>query len=218
MLRNMAVRFVSIGGGEPLEWSGLFETLNALKGVVGRSFTSNGLPFLADPSLYDRCAAARPDNIHLSIHFVENPREVERVVSQVKMLERLGLTAGVNLLVRRKTLEDAKRVVSELVLEGLCAQHLVLLAARGTPGDTPSPREVADVACALNGPFQSMSCLRGCGRSERFASIGADRTVAWCSYTRARRALREMTFAGLTQALDGLDLLPCELGMPRDSA
>lgn len=27
-------------------------------------------------------------------------------------------------------------------------------------------------------PFQSMTCLTGCGRSPRFASIGADRTAA----------------------------------------
>jgi hypothetical protein len=80
-------------------------------------------------------------------------------------------------------------------------------------GDTPSAAQVARVAGAVPGDpgsrFQSMSCLAGCGRSPRFASIAADRTVAWCSYTRTRRPLRALTFGAVLEALDGLGLEPC---------
>src|SRR5947208_14489268 len=34
---------VSFGGGEPLQFAGLFEVLTALRGVLFRSITSNGL-------------------------------------------------------------------------------------------------------------------------------------------------------------------------------
>jgi hypothetical protein len=72
--------------------------------------------------------------------------------------------------------------------------------------DTPSPEDVAKVAGAR---FQSMSCLMKCEKSARFCSIGWDRSVGWCSYTRARNRLREPTFAALKNALDGLGLEFC---------
>lgn len=43
-------------------------------------------------------------------------------------------------------------------------------------------------------------------------SVAADRTVAWCSYTRTRRRLDALTHAALTRALDGLGLAPCDDG------
>lgn len=73
--------------------------------------------------------------------------------------------------------------------------------------ETPTPNEVASVA---GGRFQSMTCLRSCGRSPRFASIDAERRAAWCSYTRSRRALAALTYGALVEALDGLDLAPCD--------
>jgi organic radical activating enzyme len=205
------VRYVSLGGGEPLEWPGLFETLEALRGVLGRSFTTNGLPLEKNPSLYERIAAARPDKVHVSIH---QPAETTRVAQQVTRLAELGIPSGVNLLVRRSALDAARDAVEKLVDAGLDANRIVLLPMRGST-DVPSAQEVASVARAL-GPFQSMTCLRGCAKSERFASIGADRTVAWCSYTVSRRPLRALTHAALVEALDGLELRPCEQRMVRD--
>ena len=73
--------------------------------------------------------------------------------------------------------------------------------------DTPTPAEVARVAGG--GPFQSMSCLTGCARSPRFVSVGWDRRVGWCSYTEARAPLRQLSYAGLVAALDGLGLVYC---------
>jgi uncharacterized protein YjiS (DUF1127 family) len=54
-----------------------------------------------------------------------------------------------------------------------------------------------------------MTCLAECGRSPRFCSIGWDQQVAWCSYTRSRRPLEELSHAGLMRALHNLDLEFC---------
>ena len=210
------VRYLSIGGGEPLEWPGLFDALAGLRGVVGRSFTSNGLPFVARPELYERCAEASPDNIHLSIHSPELTPEVDRVISQVLRLWSLGLKAGVNLLVRRAQQPAARHAVQRMVDAGFTAEQVMLLPVRGVGADTPSPRELAEVAAPFP-RFQSMSCLAKCGKSERFASIGADRSVAWCSYTIARRPLRALTYDAIVAALDGLELLPCSHAMVGDA-
>ncbi|HLF92136.1 MAG TPA: radical SAM protein, partial [Planctomycetota bacterium] len=88
---------------------------------------------------------------------------------------------------------------------GIGNDRIVYLPMRGK--DTPTPEEVASVAGGRR--FQSMTCLSACGRSERFCSIGWDKTAAWCSYTETRRALPELTYRGVASALDGLGLKFC---------
>src|SRR3954451_15227104 len=61
------VKAVSFGGGEPLQYEGLFDVLRRLRGVLFRSITSNGL--LLTGALLDRLVEAAPDKVHLSIHF-----------------------------------------------------------------------------------------------------------------------------------------------------
>jgi molybdenum cofactor biosynthesis enzyme MoaA len=197
------IKAVSFGGGEPLQYEGLFEVLARLRGIAFRSLTSNGLLLCGD--LLDRLIDARPDKVHLSIHFPHHAGEVERVVSQVQDLERRGIRSGINLLVARSNLEAATRAAEYVRSCGIGNERIVYLPMRVT--DTPSPEEVARVAG--NGPFQSMSCLAGCARSPRFCSIGWDRTVAWCSYTSARAPLRELSHAGLLAALAGMGLVFC---------
>lgn len=210
------VRALSIGGGEPLEWDGLFETLDALGGVVLRSFTTNGL--LLDERRLDQIARAAPDNVHISIHFPDNPREVERVARQVHALQIRGVASGVNLLVRRSRLAEATAATRALAGSGIDARRIVFLPMRGA--DTPT---AGDIARAAGAPFQSVTCLRGCGQSPRFASIAADRSVARCSYTRTRGRLSALTHAALLGALDGLGLAPCSggalvrLGVPQEN-
>ena len=203
------VEVISFGGGEPLEWPHIFDVLVALEGRIRRSLTTNGLP-LADPRALDQLVAARPDKVHVSIHAPENVREVERVVRQVQVLARREIASGVNLLVRRSRLVDAAVAARTLEASGVGRDRVVFLPMRGPGDETPTPEEVARVA---GGPFQSMTCLRACGKSPRFASIGADRTVAWCSYTRERRPLRALTFAALVDALSGLGIVPCSEGL-----
>ncbi len=57
--------------------------------------------------------------------------------------------------------------------------------------------------------FQSMTCLLACGPSPRFCSVAWDRTVAWCSYTKTRRELPELSFRGLIEAMTNLGLEFC---------
>ncbi len=194
-------RAISLGGGEPLEYDGLYELFRRLDGLVFRSMTTNGL--LLDDAI-DDVVAARPDKVHVSVHFPKNEKEVARVVRQVKMLEERGVTSGVNLLVRRSELSAATHVRKTLHEAGVDNRRIVYLPMRGS--DTPTPREVADVA---GPPFQSMTCLNECGKSPRFCSIAWDKSVAWCSYTVTRRQMKTLDAAGLAGALDGLGLQFC---------
>jgi MoaA/NifB/PqqE/SkfB family radical SAM enzyme len=198
------VKAVSFGGGEPLQYDAIFAVLERLRGVLFRSMTSNGLRLESGDTL-DRLAAAAPEKVHLSIHFPDRDAEVERVIRQVGILDGRGIRAGVNLLVARPSLEEAARAAGRLRDAGIGNDRIVYLPMRGR--DTPTPDELAAVAGRR--PFQSMTCLMACARSPRFASVGWDRSVAWCSYTASRRPLAELSFRGLEAALDGLDLAFC---------
>ena len=198
------VRAVSFGGGEPLESSSLFTLLRGLEGKLFRTVTTNGLPLIRD-HIMAALVDSRPDKVHVSIHFPDNPTEVTRVVRQVLELTSRGIRSGINLLVSRPTLEAATSAAIQIHSAGIGNDRIVYLPMRGT--DTPSPQQVASVAGAV--PFQSMTCLNACHRSSRFCSIAWDRTVAWCSYTKSRRRLCEFTYAGLQATLNGLGLEFC---------
>lgn len=205
-LARHGVESLSLGGGEPLEWEGTFDVLAALDGVLARSLTTNGLA-LADPAVLDRLARARPDKVHVSVHDPRIEDEVLGAVARVHALAARAIPSGVNLVVARSRLGAAAAAARTLRAAGIGNERIVYLPMRGA--DTPSPAEVHAVA---GGPFQSMTCLPACGASPRFASIGADRTAAWCSYTRTRRRLAAPTHAALVAALDGLGLAPCDGG------
>jgi len=120
-------------------------------------------------------------------------------------LEKAGIESGVNLLVARSWLEAATEASKYLRENGIGNERIVYLPMRVS--DTPSPAEIAQVAG--NEKFQSMTCLTACASSPRFCSIAADKTVAWCSYTTARRPLPGLTYNDLLHALDGLNLTFC---------
>jgi MoaA/NifB/PqqE/SkfB family radical SAM enzyme len=197
------VKAVSFGGGEPLQYEPIYGVLESLRGVLFRSMTTNGLKL--DGDRLDRLAATAPDKVHVSIHFPEREAEVARVVRQVGELADRGVRSGINLLVARSNLEAAARAAGRARDAGIGNDRIVYLPMRGR--DTPTPDEVATVAGRR--PFQSMTCLKGCGKSPRFASIGWDRRAAWCSYTESRRPLEGPTYRGLMSALDGLGLAFC---------
>jgi sulfatase maturation enzyme AslB (radical SAM superfamily) len=196
------IKAVSFGGGEPLQYEGLFEVLRRLQGVLFRSLTSNGL--LLKDDLLEQLIEAAPNKVHLSVHFPEHAGEVARVIRQVHELASRGIRSGINFLVARSNLGAATQAAAAIRNSGIGNDRIVYLPMRGR--DTPTPDEVGQVA---GGKFQSMSCLMACGRSPRFCSIGWDRTVAWCSYTVTRRPLTELTYRALTAALDGLGLQFC---------
>lgn len=195
-------RAVSFGGGEPLQYHGLFEILDSLKGVSFRSITTNGM--LLDDN-FEKLTAACPDKVHVSIHFPQNESEVSRVARQVRQLADAGVRSGVNLLVSRSNLPAATRAAQRLYEMQISNDRIVFLPMRGF--DTPQPGEVAQVAG--NKPFQSMSCLAACARSPRFCSIGWDKSVAWCSYTESRRKLPNLSYNGLVDILRDLPLVFC---------
>jgi hypothetical protein len=197
------IKAVSFGGGEPLQYEGIFTVLQRLRGQLFRSLTTSGLPLQG--AMLDRLVAAAPDKVHVSIHFPEHPGEVQRVLRQVHELADRGIRSGINFLVARSKLEAAARAAERVRQAGVGNDRIIYLPLRGR--DTPSPREVA--AVAGDQPFQSMACLTTCGRSPRFCSVSWDRQVAWCSYTATRRPLPESTYHGLQAALEGLGLQFC---------
>lgn len=201
------LKALSIGGGEPLQYEGLETIFDALRGRVFLSMTSNGL--LLDDQL-SRVSKLSPQKMHLSIHYPSRASEVTRVVRQVIELRRIGIPSGVNLLLRRSELEAAASVRARLWDAGIHNDSIMFLPMRGS--DTPSAQEVATLAGA---PFQSMTCLSECGRSPRFCSVGADKSVAHCSYTQERRVLKELSAKGLHEALHGLGLVFCGDGEPK---
>ena len=198
---------VSLGGGEPLEYGGLDDVFEGLRGKLFLSMTTNGL--LLDEQ-WSRVSRLSPSKVHVSIHFPHNEREVERVTRQVLQLRRMGIRAGVNLLIRSDRVDAARAAAQRLRDNGISNDTIVYLPMRGT--HTPTPEQVGEVAGAAN--FQSMTCLMACGRSERFCSIDAQHRVAHCSYTTTRRALPSLNATGLAAALDGLGLRHCSEAMP----
>jgi MoaA/NifB/PqqE/SkfB family radical SAM enzyme len=194
---------VSFGGGEPLEYPDLCTLLERLRGMVFRSFTTNGL--LLDDRWLDRLTIAAPDKVHVSIHFPERDREVERVIDRVNSLAKHGINSGINFLVTRSNLTAAIAAATTVRQAGIGNNRIVYLPMRGS--DTPSPQEMARVAGSKN--FQSMTCLLECAKSPRFCSIGWDKRVGWCSYTTSRRELPSLTAAGLATALTDLPLIFC---------
>jgi hypothetical protein len=195
---------VSLGGGEPLMFDGLWRVLDGLRGVVFRSITTNGI-LLARPEVFARLVEAQPDKVHVSIHHPNSDAEVRFVIDTVQALHEAGITSGVNLLVPVGQLEAARTAAASLHAAGIDNRRIVYLPQRGG-ATSPSASEVAQVA---RGPFQSMTCLSACGPSPRFCSISWDRQAAWCSYTATRRCLDSPTYAALQAALDGLGLSHC---------
>ena len=110
------VRAVSFGGGEPLQYDGIFQVLEGLRGALFRSLTTNGLGL--DAAAIDRLTTAAPDKIHISIHFPERLTEVRRVIGQVSDLEARGIRSGINLLVARSNLDAARKAARPLTPRG----------------------------------------------------------------------------------------------------
>src|SRR3954468_18534118 len=82
------------GGGEPLQFAGLFDVLRELDGSLFRSVTTNGL--LLHGETLNQLVAARPDKVHVSIHFPDRAHEVNRVAAQVTDLAHRGVKSGAN--------------------------------------------------------------------------------------------------------------------------
>lgn len=204
---NHGSKAVSLGGGEPLEFDGLFELLEISRGKIFRSFTTNGLKLTTET--IEKLQEIQPDKIHISIHFPEKSKEVERVKNQVLTLEGAGLIAGVNMLVEKQKLQEVSNATQILNEVGIGLERIIFLPLKQVSNDA-NLTNATDILKITNGKnFQSMSCLKSCGKSSRFCAIGWDKHVSWCSYTSARNPLKTLNAKGLIQALENLDLVYC---------
>ena len=141
-VKSGGVKAVSLGGGEPFEYEGVFEVIDALFPRCYLSVTSNGLP-LENPEVWDTLTKHQPDKIHLTIHQPDRQEEVDRVERQLRQIADIGITPGVNLLVGADKVEDVRRVYERLS-KTLDPKQIILVPQRFS--NTPTPKQLSFVA------------------------------------------------------------------------
>lgn len=197
------VKAVSLGGGEPFEYDGVFEVIDALYPKCYLSVTSNGLPF-ENELIWSILDVHKPDKIHVTIHQPDNDVEVMRVERQVQQIASIGVKPGVNLLVGADRIEFANMVYNQLI-EILNSDQIILVPQRFS--NTPTPKQLASVA---NGkPFQSPTCLLKCQRPTNFCSVSWDKKVNSCSFAPNKVPLETLDYAGLIKALEKVKWKKC---------
>lgn len=197
------IKAVSLGGGEPFEYDGIFEIIDALYPLCYLSVTSNGLPLLND-EVWEMLMSHKPDKLHITIHRPDNTTEVEHVFSQIIKLKDSGIKPGVNLLVGADKVEAARNVYRQLI-DILEKDQIIVIPQRFS--NTPTPRQLASVADGQ--PFQSPSCLLGCRRPDKFASVSWNKMVNSCSYAPCKQPLEDLTFQGMISALEKIEWKTC---------
>ena len=198
------VKAVSLGGGEPFEYEGIFEVIEALYPLCYLSITSNGLP-LEDTLTWVQLGKHKPDKIHLTIHRPDNEAEVARVERQLQAIEKLNIKPGVNLLVGADKVEAARSVYQRM-MSFLRSDQIILVPQRFS--NTPSPKQLASVADGKL--FQSPSCLLKCQRPTNFCSVSWDKKVNSCSFAPNKEALASLDYQGLVDALDRVKWTTCD--------
>ncbi len=197
-VRN-GVKAVSLGGGEPFEYDGVFQIIDELYKVCYLSITSNGLP-LEKSEIWSQLMSHKPDKIHLTIHNPDNREEVARVQGQLQKIKETGIKPGLNLLVGADKVEFAKSVF-ERMTTFLNPDQIILIPQRFS--NTPTPKQLASVAGGK--AFQSPSCLLKCERPADFVSVSFDKKVNSCSYANGKQALKTLDYKGLIEALNAVD-------------
>lgn len=190
------VKAVSLGGGEPFEYEGVFNVIDALYPKCYLSVTSNGLP-LENPETWKMLIEHKPDKIHLTIHCPNDDSEIMRVERQLQSIAQLGIKPGLNLLVGADKIDYAKKVY-ERFGRILSPDQIILVPQRFS--NTPTPKQLASVAGGK--PFQSPSCLLKCQRPLDFCSVSWDKKVNSCSFSPSKVPLTTLDYDGLVKALD----------------
>ena len=197
------VKAVSLGGGEPFEYEGVFEVIDALYPKCYLSVTSNGLP-LEDEGVWKKLERSKPDKIHITIHQPNNRKEVKRVEVLLTSIEALGIKPGLNLLVGADKISAATAVFHRM-MKILKSDQIILVPQRFS--NTPSPKQLASVAGGK--PFQSPSCLLACKRPENFSSVSWDKKVNSCSFAPNKVSLESLDYKGLIDALGRVNWKRC---------
>lgn len=197
------IKAVSLGGGEPFEYEGVFDIIDALYSKCYLSVTSNGLP-LEDYAVWQLLCLHKPDKIHLTIHHPDNSTEVKRVERLLRQIESIGIKPGLNLLVSDENVQSAKAVYAQLS-KILSRNQIILVPQRFS--HTPSAKQLSEVAA--NAPFQSPSCLLNCHRPTNFCSVSWDKNVNSCSFAYGKVPLETLDYSGLVEALDKVKWRGC---------
>lgn len=197
------IKAVSLGGGEPFEYDGIFEIIDSLYPKCYLSITTNGLPLMKE-EVWNKLMLHKPDKVHITIHNPDNNSEVERVMAQIERLKKTGIKPGVNLLVSADKVDAAKVVYSKLK-EIINADQIIVIPQRFS--NTPTPKQLSVVAGGK--PFQSPSCLLGCKRPTEFVSVSWDKKVNSCSYAPNKENLKTLDYKGLTDALKNVNWKSC---------
>lgn len=197
------VKALSVGGGEPFEYKFIFELIKYFKNKIFVSITSNGLP-LHNPEIWEQLMQNRPDKIHISIHFPEKESEIQSALYILKKLKTTDIKTGVNLLVSANNI-DAAKVCFEKISTILSPKQIILVPHKYS--NIPTAEQLATVAS--NQPFQAPSCLTECKTSNRFCSIGFNSSIGFCSYSPSRENLKELSYKGITDALNRINFKTC---------
>lgn len=198
------VKAVSLGGGEPFEYEGLFEVIDALYPKCYLSVTSNGLP-LENEQIWEMLTRYKPDKIHITIHQPGNEVEVKRVERLVQRIASIGVKPGLNLLVGTDKVAQAKNVY-ERMSKVLNNDQIILVPQRYT--NTPTSKQLASVS--VGKPFQSPSCLLKCQRPMNFCSVSWDKKVNSCSFAPNKEQLKSLDYRGLIEALELVKWKSCQ--------
>lgn len=200
---NNGVKAISLGGGEPFEYDGIFQIIDAIQAIAYLSVTTNGLPLLEE-DVWKSLMSHRPDKIHITIHNPDNVKEVARVFAQIQKLSETDITAGVNLLVASDKLEYCRDSYAKLRTI-LSPKQIILVPQRFS--QTPSPKKMSDVA--RNEQFQAPSCILECKPPSNFVSVSWDKKVNFCSYAGGKQPLEDLTYQGVTDALSKVNFQSC---------
>lgn len=199
------VKAISLGGGEPFEYDGIFQIIDAIQPIAYLSVTTNGLP-LMNVDVWQALMAHRPDKIHITIHNPDSEKEVQRVFDQLQKLSETGITIGVNLLLSTDKLEYCRDVYAKLRMS-LSPKQIIMVPRRFSK--TPTPKQVAYVT--RNEQFQAPSCILECKSPEDFCSVSWDKKVNFCSYAGGKQPLEDLTYQGVVNALNKVDFKSCHL-------
>lgn len=197
------VQAVSLGGGEPFEYDGIFEVIDALYPKTYLSVTSNGLP-LMKYSVWELLMLHKPDKVHISIHNADNEAEVERTIGLMMRLVDAEIKPGVNLLVTAGKVNDCRSVYARL-LDVIAPEQIILIPQKYT--DMPTPKQLSIITDGK--PFQSPSCLLECRMPETFASVSWDKKVNHCSYAPGKEPLDSLNYEGMMAALSRVKWRSC---------
>ena len=201
---NHGVKAVSLGGGEPFEYEGVFDVIDALYPKCYLSVTSNGLP-LENERIWEMLTEHKPDKIHITIHKPDNEAEVNRVERQVQRIASIGIKPGLNLLVGDDKVAQAKNVY-ERMSKVLNNDQIILVPQRFS--NTPTSQQLASVSGGK--PFQSPSCLLKCQRPMNFCSVSWDKKVNSCSFAPNKEQLKSLDYKGLIEALEQVRWKSCQ--------